>query len=64
MAKRGKPIKRFRVRVTGHETLPDLDFETDDLNADQTWRQYPVHFINIQVPILSSQLFAEQYPEK
>ena len=32
---------KTRVKAWGHPTKPDLDYVTDNPNADLRWREYP-----------------------
>ncbi len=41
---------KVHIVAWGHPTLPDLDYQTDDLN-DLRYKQYPMQSIAILTPI-------------
>jgi len=56
MPNRKLPTKMYRVVAWGHPTLPDLDFETDNLEEDRIYKEYPMQSVALQVAIPASAL--------
>ena len=43
-------LPTHRIRAWGHETLPDLDYETSDRD-DVRYKQYPFYIVALLVPV-------------
>lgn len=51
--------KRFHVRAWGHETAPDLDYETDEDDREWLYRHYPCISVALQIPVTYEDIMRE-----